>query len=130
MKHRKACLLLIIAFVGLISSCRLKPVQEESKAADINTVISSMTNIMVHDVTNPPLASRFFAYASLAGYQVIVQNNSAFKSMRGVLKDYPVIQKPAIKAYSYRLAALIAMLETAANMQPSGKLLDSVKVLF
>lgn len=96
----------------------------DSKA--INQVITQMTDLMVHDVTNPPLAARFYAYATLAGYEVIAQNNRKYNSMSGVLNGYPALEKPdSMKGYAYRLSAVLAMLETAKKMQPSGKLLEA-----
>ena len=86
-----------------------------------------MSDIMVHDVTNPPLAARFFAYSFLAGYEVVSQNNSSVKSMKGILNDYPAIEKPDIKKYNYQLAALLAIIETASRIQPSGKRLQFLK---
>ncbi|MEX6690601.1 vanadium-dependent haloperoxidase [Danxiaibacter flavus] len=77
---------------------------------------------MVHDITNPPLAARFFSYVCLAGYEVVSQNDTAFKSMHGRINGYPDLKKPdSIKGYSYQLSALLAMMETAKKMQPSGK---------
>jgi len=93
---------------------------------EANAVIKKMTQIMVHDITNPPLSSRFYSYACLAGYEVIAQNNPSFKSMRYVLKDYPVINKPTIRNYSYRIAAVFAMLEMIKTLQPSGEKVDSL----
>ncbi len=61
------------------------------------------------------------------GLEVVTQNNSQFKSLHGLLKDYPDIKKPAIENYSSKLAALYAMLKTAEKMQPPGKLLDSTE---
>ncbi len=92
---------------------------------DISNVIKEMTELMIHDVTNPPLAARFFSYTSLAGYAIVSQNDSNYTSFNGVLNDYPVFQKPdSIKNYSYQLAALLAMIETAKKLQPSGTLLE------
>ncbi|RFM28343.1 phosphatase PAP2 family protein [Deminuibacter soli] len=77
---------------------------------------------MVHDITNPPLAARFFAYSCLSGYEVIVQNSDGYHSMYNRLHGYPQIGKPdSIQGYAVQLSALLAMLETAQKMQPSGK---------
>ncbi len=48
-------------------------------AADIDSVVRRMSDLMVHDVTNPPLAARFFAYAFLSGYEIVSQNNPSVK---------------------------------------------------
>jgi hypothetical protein len=96
-------------------------------AADIDTVVRRMSDLMVHDVTNPPLAARFFAYSFLAGYEIVSQNNPEVKSLEGILNHYPQIEKPDIKKYDYQLAALLATIETASRLQPSGKQLQALK---
>lgn len=90
---------------------------------DIARAITQATEVMVHDVTNPPLAARFFAYICLSGYEVIALNDSTVGSMHGRLNEYPVIEPPAITGYAVSLSALLAMLETASKLQPSGYLL-------
>jgi hypothetical protein len=117
-------LLVLIA----ISACKISSRKQSiAPPADIDTVVRRMSDLMVHDVTNPPLAARFFAYSFLAGYEVVSQNNSAVKSMKGILNDYPDIDKPGIKKYNYQLAALLAIVETASRIQPSGKQLQALK---
>jgi hypothetical protein len=115
-----------------LSSCKNKETKTLIlEAKEIQNVIQRMTDIMVHDITNPPLAARFFSYACLSGYEIVAQNDTAFRSMKGRLNDYPSIEKPAISGgYSYPLAAILAMLETAKKMQPSGKLLDDFEVKY
>jgi hypothetical protein len=116
--------LLIVTFVCLLAGCRKSEVKTEISPAVIGQVTLQMTDVMVHDVTNPPLSSRFFAYTCLAGYEVVAQNDTAYKTMHGILNEFPEISKPAVKEYSYQLASVIAMLETAKKMQPSGALLQ------
>ena len=122
-------LLVILIFFNLLS-CK----STDSKApvlhpSEIQTVIRQMTDIMIHDITNPPLAARFFSYTCLAGYEVVAQNDSTFRSMKGVLNEFSTIEKPNISNYSYQLAAILAMLETAKKMQPSGKIADAVVLI-
>jgi hypothetical protein len=99
--------------------------------ASINQVITQMTEVMIHDITNPPLAARFFSYACLSGYEVVSQNNAVYKSMHGILNEYPKLSKPdSIQQYAVQLSAVLAMLETAKKMQPSGKQLDTYEQQF
>ncbi len=120
---------MLVIFVG--SSCKNHSVNSSLDNKDISHVITQMTELMVHDVTNPPLASRFFSYACLAGYEVVSQNDSKFKSMHSILNDYPALQKPdSITGYSPRLSAVLAMMETAKKMQPSGKLFEEYEKRF
>jgi hypothetical protein len=119
---------LIIIF---LSSCRTSFKEKDFNRDEIGAVIGKMTEIMVHDITNPPLASRFFSYSCLAGYEVIAQNEKRFKKMHKILNEYPALTKSdTISNYSVRLAALLAMMETAKKMQPSGKLLEDYEKHF
>ena len=124
---KKKAFLIIILFTAFVlyNGCSNKeqtpPVLTSS---DITKVIDRMTLVMVHDVTNPPLAARFFSYTCLAGYEVIAENDKREKSMHGILNGYPDIKKPAFaNGYAYQLSALIAMMETAGKLQPSGSLM-------
>jgi hypothetical protein len=113
-------MLLAITWVA----CKKSESKKEISPSVIGQVTMQMTDVMVHDVTNPPLGARFYSYACLAGYEVVAQNEKSYPSMHGVLNDFPEIGKPKIEEYSYQLAAALAMLETAKKMQPSGALLQ------
>nr|WP_229208832.1 vanadium-dependent haloperoxidase [Dyadobacter luticola] len=129
--------LIVISVILFFDGCKKKQQNTAINPATIGQITLQMTDVMVHDVTNPPLSSRFFSYALLAGYEVVAQNDSAYESMHGKLNDFPVVSKPAVENYAYQLAAALAMLETAKKMQPSGallqkyqdRLLDSCKTL-
>ncbi len=123
-----ACLVTIFLFI--FSSCNNKKLPE-FRNQDISNVITQMTDIMVHDITSPPLAARFYSYATLSGYEVVSQHDTNYKSMHGVLNDYPAIPKPdSINYYSYPLAALLAIMETAKKMQPSGNRMEAYEQQF
>ncbi|WP_240347886.1 vanadium-dependent haloperoxidase [Longitalea arenae] len=115
----------IIVFMIELSGCTTRTKQAPAlTAAAISQVLTQMTEVMIHDITNPPLAARFFSYACLAGYEVVTQQHAAFKSMYGVLNEYPDLRRPdSLQQYDVRLSAVLAMLQTAQKMQPSGKLL-------
>lgn len=120
--------LVIFSFVMILASCKTGSKKDYVvPAAEIDSVVRRMSDLMVHDVTNPPLAARFFAYAFLSGYEIVSQNNPSVKDMKGVLNNYPSMTKPDIKSYDYHLASLIAVIETASRIQPSGKQLESLK---
>lgn len=122
---------IILLFVFFSAGCKEKKKIPEFTNKDISHIITQMSDIMYHDITNPPLAARFFSYACLAGYEVVSQHDAAFKSMHGVLNEYPDIKKvDSIQSYDYHLAALFAMMETAKKMQPSGKLMDAYETKF
>jgi hypothetical protein len=124
--------LLVIAGIMFFSACnQAKKDQAQFSGKDIDNVITEMTATMIHDITNPPLAARYFSYACLAGYEVVSQNNPSVKSMHGILNQYPDIKKPdSIKGYAVQLSALLAMIKTAEKIQPSGYLMSAYEQKF
>lgn len=115
----------VLVAVTSLCGCKSHTNNPSFTSNDISHVITRMTELMIHDVTNPPLAARFFSYVTLTGYEVVSQNNTAYPGMHTLLNDYPDLKKPdSIKGYIYPLSALLGMLETAKKMQPSGTLLE------
>ena len=94
----------------------------------VGAAVRQMTQLMLHDVTSPPLAARFYAYATLAGYVVLSQHDSlACPSLAGTFHGLPRLARPGgVGPHSARLAALLAMYQVASKLQPSGSLLPAV----
>ena len=127
MRYSFTLILLLCISVG----CAKLEKEKEFGNAEISKVIGEMTEVMVNDVTNPPLASRFYAYACLAGYEIVSQNDKAYPSLYGKINGYPEIEKPGdVGNYSYQLASLLAMMETAAKLQPSGSIIAEYQASF
>ncbi|TSD67957.1 vanadium-dependent haloperoxidase [Inquilinus sp. KBS0705] len=119
----KKLLVCIFFSVAVINGCKTTQ-SPKLTSSDISKVIGQMTDVMIHDVTNPPLAARFFAYSCLAGYEVVSQNDKAVSTMHGKLNGYPPMVKPkTVAGYDYRLSAILAVLKTAEKLQPSGSTL-------
>lgn len=127
----KKVLILILLTVTAFSCQKKQDTAYVFSSQEISRVLAEMTDVMVYDVTNPPLAGRFFSYACLAGYEVISQHDSSYQSMYGKLREYPAIEKPAgISGYSVELSSLLAMLETAMKIQPSGSMVEAYEQQF
>lgn len=131
MKARILSCLQISLLIVLCAACKRGSSNKHLNNSDLSKVITQMTEVMVHDVTSPPLAARFYAYTCLASYEVVSQNDSKVKSMHGLLRDYPVIEKPKIEnGYNPTLAAVLAMYAVAEKLQPSGFLIKASKADF
>lgn len=116
-KLRLVCCLLLA-----LGACNKHEKSPELNNKDIARVVEQMTQFMIHDVSNPPLAARFYSYACISGYTVLALNDSNVVPLTGVLNEFPQITRPLDSgAYSYQLSAILAMTGTAKKMQPSGK---------
>src|SRR5437879_7701428 len=74
--------------------------------------MKEITDRIVHDIFSPPVASRIYAYATIAGYEAIIHQDKNYKSLAGQLHDLNQFPQPdATQEYCYPLAATEAMLK-------------------
>lgn len=116
--------LVLVLVVSCNSPVKKKPIEAET----IGWITEKMTDLMVHDITNPPLAARFYAYACLSGYEVIAQENEGYPSFSGFINGLSPIEAPNEESLSPSLSAAFAMVHTAASMQPSGMEMKAFKM--
>jgi PAP2 superfamily len=94
------------------------------KLPTIQQQVWSLTEVMYHDVVNPPAAARFYAYSLLTGFEILSQLNSGIPRFQQKLKQYPSINVIIPTGVNLELASLYGILETGKNIIPSGYLLE------
>lgn len=79
--------------------------------------VKRLTDVMVHNIFSPPVASRNYAYASIAAYEVMARANAAeYQSLAGQLTDFGETPAPQSEEnICYELAAVHAYLTTAKH---------------
>jgi hypothetical protein len=87
-----------------------------------------LSEVMLHDGTNPPAASRVYAYAMFGALQASSLARGHVPQMNRKLKADPGIQLPALpKKINTSFCANYVMLEVGRSLMPSGFLLDEKK---
>lgn len=107
-------LIVLLLFLG---GCSKKEEPIEITAEDYHAAVDKLTNIMVHDIFSPPVASRIYAYSNVAAYEIIAANNKDLHSFSHTYKGFSSIPKAdTTKQINYRLAALIAQMEIGKQL--------------
>ena len=116
---KKLFLLVILGLTAL--SC-----EEDKKIATdpivitpelLHTSVDKVTQIMIHDIFSPPVASRIFAYPNIAAYEIIAQADPEYKSLAGQLKGLTAIQPiDTTQNINVQLAALIAHMDISKTL--------------
>ena len=70
--------------------------------------VKQLNNVVLENNFPPMIASRNYAYANIAAYEVIVLGDSRFQSLAGQIKHLPAIQKPDTSVADLQYAALLA----------------------
>src|SRR4051812_10218956 len=82
-------LFIILLSVTGISYAKVKA--WENDAAPLHRAQKALTDVIVHDIFSPPVASRIYAYTNLAAYEVLVQQNVAYRSLHKQLNSFPQV---------------------------------------
>lgn len=119
-------------FVYFILSFHIAAAQK-GPAAFVDQVpdcVFASSKVMMHDVVNPPAASRFYAYIMLGAYEIVSQHDSSVPALPKFIKNYTRASINSKDKYDYRVAALYCMLETGRLLLPSGYMLKEDQVQF
>ena len=70
-----------------------------------------LTDVIVHDIFSPPVASRIYAYPNIAAYEILQNDYPEYQSLEGQLTDFQNVPKPkAGEEYCFPLAMTHAFL--------------------
>jgi hypothetical protein len=109
---------LILCLVVLAASCSEKDPKEYAAAASnpmfIHNAYEKLTDVIIHDIFSPPVSSRIYAYASIAGYEALMTENENYNSLAGQLHGLENFPKPEKgEQYCYQLASIKAIMTVA-----------------
>ena len=84
--------------------------QTEAQQPDlVHQTAKQLTDIIVHDIFSPPVASRIYAYSTIAAYEAAVPGFPEYQSLEGQLNGLKDVPKPvAGQEYCFPLASLQA----------------------
>lgn len=87
--------------------------------------IYAVTMVMIHDVTSPPVAARYYAYCMLGAYNIVKAHNESIPALQSLINNYTPDRglDTANLKYDYRIAAYYSIMETARQLLPSGYML-------
>lgn len=79
--------------------------------------MKAITDRIVFDIFSPPVASRIYAYSSIAAYEAGRHADSTLVSLSGQLANMPAMPEPeAGKVYSFPLASVQALYKTGRTL--------------
>ncbi len=84
---------------------------------DFHASVDKVTQVMVHDIFSPPVASRIFAYPNIAAYEIMAYQQPGYNSLVGHVDELLAIPKPQdTTQLNFELAALVAHIELSKRL--------------
>lgn len=109
---------LVLLALLLLGGC--KPSADPALLNDAQLLhrnMKQLTEVIIHDAFSPPVASRIYAYTSVAAYEALVHSKPGFQSVATQLNGLGAMPQPeAGKDYNYLLAASKAFFTVAEKI--------------
>ncbi|PCE65958.1 phosphatidic acid phosphatase [Sediminicola luteus] len=119
-------MLLAVLLLGI--SCDSPKKQIDISPEDLHNSVDRVTEIMIHDIFSPPVASRIFAYPNIGAYEVMALANQDYQSLVGQVTDLTPIPVPTdTTGLNYPLAALITHIDLSRRLIFSEEMLTSYR---
>ncbi len=74
----------------------------------LENTLSKLTDIIVYDIFSPPVASRIYAYASIAAYQTLQKGYPEYPSLVGKINDLEEMPPASSELVNYDIAGVLA----------------------
>lgn len=102
----------VLAMIALLSCAQEKDNQHEKYFKDpilFCTTVKKLNDVVLENNFPPMVASRNYAYATIAAYECVAAGDSNYISLAGQIKHLPALPKPTVgKEIDFSLAALFS----------------------
>ena len=115
---------LILCLILAITVGRIYGQAKRDETAKLRENVFHLSEVMLHDGTNPPAAARFYAYSLMGAYTALLMAEDRLPDILPRLHENPqfrLVKKP--KSYAQAFAAQYALLEVGRRIMPSGRML-------
>ncbi|AUD03558.1 vanadium-dependent haloperoxidase [Spirosoma pollinicola] len=113
----------LLLFLWLGQTVRAEVVKPDL-GKHLQPTVFAATMVMIHDVVNPPAASRFYTYCLLGAHEIVAQHQTSVVSPTSFVRSLKTIHLETKEPYDYQIAALYCILETGRLILPSGYMLE------
>ena len=127
---------LVAGSLWMTGGCQPKARPEEynAKASDpelYHRCVQQLTTVIIHDIFSPPVASRIYGYATLAGYEAMIPGQPQYESVAGKLRKFTAAPRPEPgQEYCFPLASTKAFLTVGRALTFSADMFDEYEKTF
>ena len=118
---------LLFTLLLTATSCNKKKDPIVLTGEDFHASVDKVTEVMVHDIFSPPVASRIYAYPNIAAYEILAQNNANYRSLASQLRGLDSVPKAPLAEVNYEVAALVAHMDLSRRLIFSEEMITSYR---
>lgn len=123
----KSLIISIFTFV-VFFSCEKEHNPIAITTDDYHNTVDKLTEVMIHDIFSPPVASRIYVYPNIAAYETLNQDSESYKSLSNQLNNLSIndVDK-SDKTINLKLASVIAYIDVAKELVFSKDRIESYR---
>lgn len=107
----------VIFLMALIFACGKSEEPIVVSPEVLHKSIDKVTEIMIHDIFSPPVASRIFAYPNVAAYEIMALQDENYISLAGQVRELTAIPKPdEAHPVNHEVAAMVAHMDLSRRL--------------
>lgn len=126
--RRSIFLLLAIGLFGCGEDVNPNYQREVADPAFFHRSVKQLTDVIVHDIFSPPVASRIYAYSSIAGYEAMAAGDASLQSLANQIPHFsPAPPPPTGVEIAHPIAAVAAQLKVGKSLIFSEVKMDDFK---
>lgn len=111
------CKCLFLAVLILLHGCQQKQVKTITGEGVQYNCVQQLTDVIVYDINNPPVAGRMYAYSNLAFYEALRPMNATYKSLLPKLKGFDTLKIQSNQTnIHYPFSAAMAFMKVAESL--------------
>lgn len=107
--------ILLFFIFTIVASCQSSKKEAVLDADMLHNSVQILTDVIVHDIFSPPVASRIYAYTGIAAYEILALQDSTYTSLAGKLNGLEAIPAPTLPIH-YEIAAIDAYLQASIHL--------------
>ena len=121
-------LLLLFALLSCGQDSNPNYQEEVAQPEFFHRSVKQLTDVIVHDIFSPPVASRIYSYSSIAGYEALAAGDPNLESLAGQIPHLaPAPAPPLNQEIAYPIAAVAAQLKVGKSLIFSEPRMDEFK---
>lgn len=108
---------MVFSLVTACSSNSYEYKKQVQQPEYLHRTLKQITDVIVHDIFSPPVASRIYAYSTIAAYEAIIHQDSSYVSLAGQLNGLTDVPKPEPGLeYCFPISSMQAMFKVGRTL--------------
>ena len=117
MIRRIAGLMILLIMLSCQQKQKSSDTMASADATHLHTAVNRLNDVVIYEIFSPPVASRIYAYTTLAAFEASRWMDTSYHSLTAQLNGFPAMPEPEKgKQYDFRIAGIEAFFNISLKL--------------